>query len=299
MNGGTKIPFGLKNGHLVHIDEVPKGLDCGCICPACNSPLVAKKGNKNIHHFSHHNAPECKEAVETTIHLLAKEIIKESEEILLPSAFFYVGANKSPWEISSRKIVKYIDVAIETKIGNIIPDIILFTNEGKLLVEIGVTHFVDSDKTAKIKNIGLSTIEIMLNDFSEIFDKEKLRERILYQTKGKRWIFHETVAAFRKDFLSELSSFIDVRSTLPRNVWYLGGWVSDPNGMVLGCPESSHKPHQSAPYAIPKEDCISCRFNFYSELIHEEGNVYCSKKTNITSYQDYLDWKSDEKCNVN
>ena len=32
------------DGKLVHISEVEKGKACGCRCPACNEPLIARKG---------------------------------------------------------------------------------------------------------------------------------------------------------------------------------------------------------------------------------------------------------------
>jgi hypothetical protein len=41
-----KLPFGLnRSGVLAHISEVEKGKKCGCICPACKSPLIARKSD--------------------------------------------------------------------------------------------------------------------------------------------------------------------------------------------------------------------------------------------------------------
>lgn len=37
-----KIVFGLREGHVVHISDVEKGLKCNVICPLCKSRLVAK-----------------------------------------------------------------------------------------------------------------------------------------------------------------------------------------------------------------------------------------------------------------
>ena len=37
-----------EKGHLVYVDDVPNGENCGCICPECGSNLIAKnKGQHN------------------------------------------------------------------------------------------------------------------------------------------------------------------------------------------------------------------------------------------------------------
>lgn len=66
-------------GVLVHIDSVPKGNNCGCICPACKKPLQAKNAGKlRKHHFAHQIGVDCPTAFETVLHLLAKERIQKA-----------------------------------------------------------------------------------------------------------------------------------------------------------------------------------------------------------------------------
>ena len=50
-----KIDYAIDaSGKLVHVDDVPNGLKCGCHCPCCNERLEAKNaGKRNIHHFAH------------------------------------------------------------------------------------------------------------------------------------------------------------------------------------------------------------------------------------------------------
>ena len=43
------------SGRMVHVDSVPRGIQCGCICPYCKEPLVAKHGDIKEHHFVHHS----------------------------------------------------------------------------------------------------------------------------------------------------------------------------------------------------------------------------------------------------
>lgn len=65
---------------LVHVDTVPLGDACGCVCPNCNAPLCAKnQGKVKEHHFAHaHGHMECESACETTLHILAKQVFQEN-----------------------------------------------------------------------------------------------------------------------------------------------------------------------------------------------------------------------------
>lgn len=44
------IPFGLhkKSNRLVDVGSVAKGKACGCICPSCQTPLIARQGHRAI-----------------------------------------------------------------------------------------------------------------------------------------------------------------------------------------------------------------------------------------------------------
>ena len=76
----NKIPYALnQDGVLVHVDSVPNGNNCGCICPACKKPLQARNaGLIKMHHFAHQSGVECPNAYETVMHLLAKEKIQKA-----------------------------------------------------------------------------------------------------------------------------------------------------------------------------------------------------------------------------
>ena len=66
-------------GKLVHIDSVPNGNACGCICPACKMPLQARNaGQIREHHFAHQSGVDCPHAYESILHLLAKEKIQKA-----------------------------------------------------------------------------------------------------------------------------------------------------------------------------------------------------------------------------
>lgn len=48
------LPYGLKDGHLIHISEVERGAT-DLRCPYCQAELLAKKGKVMTHHFAHRN----------------------------------------------------------------------------------------------------------------------------------------------------------------------------------------------------------------------------------------------------
>ena len=42
-------------GKMVHVDDVPRGLECNCTCPHCHEQLLARHGRVNAHGFAHHS----------------------------------------------------------------------------------------------------------------------------------------------------------------------------------------------------------------------------------------------------
>lgn len=76
-------------GQLVDVDKVPVGNKCGCFCPSCKEPLIAKnQGIKRMHHFAHQSGTECDYAIESMLHILAKEKIRE---VFLSKSEFWIG----------------------------------------------------------------------------------------------------------------------------------------------------------------------------------------------------------------
>lgn len=80
-----------KSGKLVTVDQVEKGLACDCVCPECNMPLIAKKGNKLHHHFSHksHDNEDikfdsCGYDFWRSLHLLSYKLLKEEGGFRMP-----------------------------------------------------------------------------------------------------------------------------------------------------------------------------------------------------------------------
>lgn len=90
-------------GDVVDIDEVKvRGLNCNCRCAACKGDFIARKGEKNKHHFAHQSNYECVYANEIAIYLLTKKLLEQLQAIELPSIPVKIGKRtelaKESWQ---------------------------------------------------------------------------------------------------------------------------------------------------------------------------------------------------------
>lgn len=168
------------NGVLVHVDNVAKGKACGCFCPSCKKPLYAKHGRKRMHHFAHAFDHDCKGAYETVLHLLAKEVLQEVGQIMLP-----LSTNDG----FPSGLVKLTNLEIEKwdERYRIKPDVEgILENGERLLVEFLVSHRVDEKKRQVIIDNHLKCVEIDIN--YQALDKADLREFLTNSKEDREWV---------------------------------------------------------------------------------------------------------------
>ena len=184
---GAFLTYALdEGGALVHVDDVAKGAKCACRCPHCNAPLYAKNGGRwpepgtHIHHFAHAQGHECEGAYESSLHLLAKEILQETGRIMLPKSngsFFPSGSVR----IRNVEVEKWDD-----RYG-IRPDAEgIMDNGERLLIEFYVSHKVDNKKRQIIVDNHLKCIEIDINYHA--LDKAELKEFLAGTDEDRKWI---------------------------------------------------------------------------------------------------------------
>ena len=191
-NKHSNFTYAIKDNKLVCIEDVEKGLSCDCVCPACKGKLIARKGNKNSHHFAHYSV-DCGKGYETALHMLAKEILSESDEMILPSVSISTDSYRPNIKLYPETRIKIEYVELEKKTDDIIPDIILHFCERQLIIEISVTHKVDNVKLEKIKNLGISTLEIYLSKYDKTISKSELKHILINSNENKSWLYNRPV----------------------------------------------------------------------------------------------------------
>lgn len=170
-----------QNGDLVHVDSVANGNDCGCYCPHCKSGLCAKNGGtgeKMIHHFAHLSGSDCAGAIESALHKMAKNVLKESLCLQLPNRLNGIRGEQLRFD--------RVEVEFYDKETCLRPDCIGYYGDRSLWIEFKRTHAVDVKKKGKIISAKIDCVELDLNGCE--LDPNAVRKFIVEETERRIWI---------------------------------------------------------------------------------------------------------------
>lgn len=169
---GVQLVWGQRcDGELMHISDAARGTKCGCVCPACELALVAKKGPKLAEHFAHQGGKACVGVRETNAHAWAKKVLEVRKEIFLPPVIGTAAGQRL--QTHAGRLYRFASARLEKRAGSIIPDVVLVDANGReLIVEILVTHACDEVKIAKIREQGTPALEIDMGMFRKAESEE-------------------------------------------------------------------------------------------------------------------------------
>ena len=262
------IQYAIKNNQIVHISEVESGLACGSYCTFCNSQLVAKKGTKVVHHFAHYNQVECDYAFESSLHLGVKRVLENERKFLFPPL---IGQSILGKNVTLKKsILLQIDsIKIESRIGSIIPDILIILGSSMCILEIYVTHKVDYEKQRKIEKMDIAAIEIDFSQEDRALDDERIRDILCNNISLKRWIFNPKL----KPLTIELNKHLKTKVEEGLIDHFKITRVKHCFDAIFGCPLLPK--HRKNWNVSLHEDSYDC--DYY--ISHTDDNVlYCSAR---------------------
>ena len=177
-----KLTYALnKEGILVHVDSVPNGNGCGCICPCCKNELCAKNGGEErVHHFAHLGGADCSGGIESALHLMAKNILQEVKSVRLPAIE----------NICESELLHFdeVDVEVYDEGTSLRPDCIGRYGDKIIWIEFKRTHAVDKKKKGKIISKRIDCIEIDLKGCD--LTPEKVKDLLLNQKEKRIWIYN-------------------------------------------------------------------------------------------------------------
>src|SRR5688572_765527 len=149
---------------MVSVDDVTRGRGCECVCPQCGCELVARKGEQLAHHFAHAvragtHPTSCHQALETSIHRMAKQMIAERAGLRIPAlAMSDRGFTAAGVEISVQKKatgdqwLAFDCVKLEHRIDPLRPDIVGYHTGQPFIIEVTVSHPLTAAKRQQLRS---------------------------------------------------------------------------------------------------------------------------------------------------
>jgi hypothetical protein len=202
-------------GKALHISQAKSGAQ-GYYCLGCDKEMQAVKGLKNKHYYRHHvvdvdtTKVECVHASRIYREKLAFNYFLRTKKIIVPAVYKFppkgieglpyllhkeqtyiaskVERELTFYEDENGKIFHGTNPEIDERFLQVRPDAVFFNEEGKpiLFIEFVVTHKPDKEKLAKLKRLGINTVQIIVPKKSE----EEIEKEISKVSKVK-WTYNE------------------------------------------------------------------------------------------------------------
>lgn len=271
----NNLIYALKDNKIIHISEVESGLKCNCKCPACGESLIARKGQKVIHHFAHQSKRNCEYGYQTSLHLAAKDILSKSKEMVLPEVILDFYKHKGSYKqvkISDSIRIKLDKVELEKKEGDIIPDVIAYSGGKKFYIEIFVTHPVDEKKLNKLRKEDISTIEVDLSKIDRTISKEELMTILVNDCSEKKWIYN----CIENKWFNLFIDHSEKKKIIKRH-------------RVNNCPISS-RINRGKSFALVLDDCLYCEYclEVFNDYENEENEyIRCTGDQRLSEISDF------------
>lgn len=194
--------------------------------------------------------------------------------MLLPEVVYQFKGMSRTKQIRSEREIRIDRVELETKTGDVIPDVIVYSGDEKIFVEIFVAHKVDGDKREKIKELNISTLEIDLSKQRDALTIEKLEEKLIGNNKNKYWVYHSKIDACEKAMYS----------VAKKKRVFEDDWCTQE--FTRGCPLRLFK--MGRYYCAHRCYCFDCEYRI--ERIEKDGEtkyIYCTGDALIGDASDF------------
>ena len=217
-----KLPYGeAPDGRMLRAHQVARGRKCCCKCPECKAPLEARwpeNGVKPQRHFAHVENRNCKNALETMLHKLAKQFIADAGYVWLPKLFAKHEPSCTAWSVDlARRFDNLSSVALEPWEAGLMDarrgrryDIVARSCDRTVIIEIEVTHKCDKEKVGHIEERGHEAIEINLSKFRDLTasdeDRERMRKAVLFgppEGAERTWLYNPKAEAATRTKVGE------------------------------------------------------------------------------------------------
>ena len=252
----TRIPFAIHvpTQTYVDVDEVDSGAKCNCICPSCQSQLIAKHGTKKIHHFAHLKSnvkADCKYSLFFSIRMMYLKLLttKSNISILIPGYQYHLNTETRYGQpitieqsISKEYRTTLLDIKTDCYFKNSLYDVIAKTEHGYIAIQF---NYDERPIELHQNEYGLAVISLnimplsslLLNKSVSLSNNDLLLNYMQHDNANIQWVFKPLPAGFEADSQNKLrektiESEHQLERTFPHAQSCLQDVKSHPNGVT-------------------------------------------------------------------
>lgn len=298
------IPFALRktDRRIVDVDEVQQGLACNCICPSCQTPLVAKKGEVKAWHFAHatradegETSSDCDFSWAVSVRLMMRQLLREGLALELPELLdaidipsFRGHATQHIYEVVPPQLLLLPLGDADVRFGDTLVDVLAVTNDGPFAVYISHTGRLVPDALRTPPATCAGVLAISLD--SVVFEEDPRTTRQSYRqalqdfltsnTRSKSWVFHPHQAKRRQVELERLQA----QRTVPSPGRSVSLPFQESTKAIPAFPPTAAV--QSVRPPIPgdplKYHCVRCEFRWGDQTADMSRCPQCDSRLMIT-----------------
>jgi hypothetical protein len=244
-------------------------------CPICGCDMHSRHyiNGQRADHFVHSSTDtetsaeitnRCGATPESNLHLRCKLRIQNAERMFIPerSRDYQTSGHIHKRILADGQVYSTSDIQLEQSILDIRPDVILNIGDEKILVEIKVAHGIGQAKLEKIKETGLSTIEIDLSKIDRNITNEELDKILLGESELKTFVYDCRLEEAHKDLLNISGTYMVNKAG---NIEYC-------SSLGMG--------------GFPVTECYKCKYCISVKDYYGHISVTCSGINDIENYID-------------
>ena len=183
-------------GTVVTVDNVERGLACGCICPSCGTRLEARKGESRAHHFAHETNKECLYGAEISIYHAFYELLNTSKRFFLPDAILSFNSRKKDELVKKGSLISLTEVEYNNDSITYPPELLCYSGSKCFQIILDFESYYDKKDYQSIKEYGkqhnIAVVSVAIEKMESLTTFDALQEYI-DTPMHKQWIYNRLI----------------------------------------------------------------------------------------------------------